>query len=252
MIDRLNDSPTSVVDDSNTAMFIMVLIGIAVVLVLVKLFVDARRRRERILALRGFAQGIGLDFSSASDWKHDRKHQRFGIFGIGSKRRAFNTISGSVDAGVCMIEVTMGDYRYETSSVFDDDSRKVTTFSYLIAKSPWDHTPSLLIRPEGFMDRMASLAGAEDINFESEVFSRMYHVSCTDRKFAYDLLDRSMIEFLIETRPPLVDLERGDLCISDDDRTWDPERFRSELDWVTGFYGRWPRHLLNRIGTEAS
>ena len=146
----------------------------------------------------------------------------------------------------------MGDYRYETSSAFNDDTRKVTTFSYLIAKSPWDHTPSLLIRPEGFMDRMAALAGAEDINFESEVFSRMYHVSCTDRKFAYDLIDRSMIEFLIETRPPLVDMEQGDLCISDDDRTWEPERFRSQLDWIIGFYGRWPRHLLNRIESETS
>ncbi len=79
----MTDGLSDMVGDSNTVVFIMVLFGIGVVLVLVKMFVDARRRRERIRALRGFAEGNGLDFTPASDWKHDLKHSRFGIFGTG-------------------------------------------------------------------------------------------------------------------------------------------------------------------------
>jgi hypothetical protein len=53
------------------------------------------------------------------------------------------------------------------------------------------------MRSESLFDRVASWVGYEDINFESDEFSRRYHVACDDRRFAYDILHARLIDYLL-------------------------------------------------------
>jgi hypothetical protein len=57
--------------------------------------------------------------------------------------------------------------------------------------------PCLAVRTENLLDRVAAWVGHDDINFESEAFSKLTHVKCADRKFAYDIFHGRLIEFLL-------------------------------------------------------
>ena len=57
-------------------------------------------------------------------------------------------------------------------------------------------------------------ANFDDIDFESDEFSRKFYVQSSDRKFAYDVLHPRMMEFLLQTTPPMIDVEGGALCLS--------------------------------------
>ena len=116
----------------------------------------------------------------------------------------------------------------------------------MIVHPPWD-TPPLLIRPEGIFDKIKSVIGFDDIDFESAEFSRKFYVKSTDKRFAYDVLHPRMMEFLLAEMPPLIDIEDGALCLSDGRRRWDPDRFRKEMAFIEGFCSQWPRHLLKEL-----
>jgi hypothetical protein len=63
--------------------------------------------------------------------------------------------------------------------------------------------PDIEIVPEGLMDKMASVIGGGDIDFESEEFNRLFAVRCADRRFASALVDPQMLDFLLSTRGEL-------------------------------------------------
>jgi len=57
--------------------------------------------------------------------------------------------------------------------------------------------PAVRMRPENVLDRMASWVGWDDIDFESDEFSRRYHVASEDRRFAYDIFHARLIDYLL-------------------------------------------------------
>ena len=66
--------------------------------------------------------------------------------------------------------------------------------------------PDLRVTRERLVDRAAQTIGLPDIELESEDFNRTYVVQCEDAKFATDLLDPQMMEFILASRG-LVDLQ---------------------------------------------
>lgn len=59
------------------------------------------------------------------------------------------------------------------------------------------HAPRLMIRHEGLFDKLGGWFGLDDIDFESDAFSRRYFVKCTNKRFAYKLIDPRMMEMLL-------------------------------------------------------
>ncbi len=59
--------------------------------------------------------------------------------------------------------------------------------------------PQLRVTRERLLDRAAQTLGLPDIELESEEFNRTYVVQCEDPKFATDLLDPQMMEFILGT-----------------------------------------------------
>ncbi len=71
----------------------------------------------------------------------------------------------------------------------------IGTILMLIVKEAF---PKLTIAPESFGLKIAEAFGvANDIKFESAEFSRKFSVRSADKKFAYDVCNQQMMEYLL-------------------------------------------------------
>ncbi|MEM8757281.1 MAG: hypothetical protein AAGF47_05820 [Planctomycetota bacterium] len=203
----------------------------------------ARDRRE---ALAGLAGELGMGFDPARDTSHDDRYANFEVFRRGQSRAAFNTIAGETEIAGGRHAVVMGDFIYRVSRE-SGKSRRTTThiFSYAIIQSPYPGVTDLLIRPESVFDKIGAAIGFEDIDFESAEFSKKFLVKSPDKRFAYDVITPNMMEMLLaEGKPPIIDLERGMLLLTDGRRRWQPEQFREHLAFADTFFGLWPDHVV--------
>lgn len=208
-----------------------------------------KANKARQEALAAFARDFGLSFDPSHDSDHDDDYSQFEIFRRGHSRVAMNTMQGTVELFARPCRVRCGDFRYKVTTSSGKNTRTTTyLFSYLIVHPPWN-TPPLLVRPEGLFDKIAGAFGFDDIDFESEEFSKRFYVKSTDKRFAYDVLHPRMMEFLLEQRPPALDIENGALCLSDGARRWDPPTFRRHAEFVKRFCELWPRHLVKELET---
>ena len=107
--------------------------------------------------------------------------------------------------------------------------------------------PDLLIRKEGLGDKLAGGLGFDDIDFESEEFSRTFWVKSQDKRFAFDVIHPLMMEFLLDGSPPQVEIT-GDVCLlTEGRRPWDPLQFQGAIRWFEAFLERWPDHLTEQL-----
>jgi len=204
----------------------------------------AKKRREEMQAL---AAELGWRFYPDKDSSHDEEYAHFEIFRRGHSRVAFNTLIGSVEIDGRQIYTKAGDFRYRVTRGSGKNRRTSTyTFSYLIFHLPFT-TPTLVIRPEGLFDKIAGAFGFDDIDFESEAFSRRFHVKSSDRRFAYDVVHPRMMEFLMNVKAPLIDVEHGRCCLSNGRARWRPEDFKGSLRFLSEFVDLWPDHLTAQL-----
>jgi hypothetical protein len=228
---------------------IIAIIGAVVGLVIVGIIVAHKREQQRQKDLAAFASSLGLSFDPMNDSDRDDQFSQFSIFSKGRRRTAWNTLSGELELGEHLVSVVMGDYRY-TVSHQSGKRRSTRTYrlSYLIIGMPYEYIPKLLVRPENFFDKVAGFIGFDDIDFESDEFSRKYHVSSSNKRFAYDLIDARMMEFLIQTRGPVLDMESGWLCVVDGKRRWKVPEFQMRIDWLAKWLAHWPDHVVRSLG----
>lgn len=146
----------------------------------------ARQRRE---AMARLAEELGFEYYPDDPWNLQDKYAMFELFGRGHSREASNVICGEVDGRA----VVAFDYRYTTGS-----GKNQSTHSYqaVVIGLPIV-AAGLRMRSESLFDRVASWVGYDDIDFESDEFSRRYHVACDDRRFAYDIFHARLIEHLL-------------------------------------------------------
>ena len=225
-----------------------------VVLVLVLLvaiggYLAWKREQERRAALESLASSLGFQFEHEDNDSHDDEYSQFEIFRRGHSRTAKYTMRGRIELFGKPCDVCAGDFRYKvTSGSGKNRSTRTYLFSYLIVQPPWP-APALLVRPEGFFDKVKGALGFDDIDFESEEFNRRFWVQSNDKRFAYDVLHPRMMEFLLAQLGSAIDLEGGAMCVSDGTSRWEPEEFRAQLDFVRRFCDLWPRHLLVDLAT---
>jgi hypothetical protein len=166
-------------------------VGIAILIVgsLVVSYVLKARRRE---AFGAFALQHGLDYSV-----HDPSgllRWPFGLFQRGEGRGIENVLSGPWKGQ----PITAFDYWYytETTDSKGNRSRSYRRFSCVMVEVAAAF-PHLEIARENVMTRLADGLGLEDIEFESPEFNRRYNVKAPNRRFAYELLDARMLDWLV-------------------------------------------------------
>lgn len=203
---------------------------------------QAAKRRE---ALRGIALSMGLDFRAAPDHDFDA-HHRHAPFQQGRRRHAYNRIFGTVEIHGETFPITMGDYEYAVRRGKREDTCR---FSFALFGLPWGGVPGLVIRGEHLGDKVLGAVGFEDIDFESEEFSRRFYVQSKHKRFAYAVVHPRMMEFLMHVAPPKVDITDGEcLVYVSDRRRWKPDEFRRYFAWTRQFFDLWPEHVRREFG----
>lgn len=191
----------------------------------------ARRRKE----LATWAASAGLSFSPRSDRGYGSRYPRFGCLHRGHTRSAYNIASGSWNGR----PLEAFDYRYVTGH---GKNRSTHTFSAIILGSGLPLKP-LQIRSENAFDKLTEFFGADDIDFESDQFSREFHVKSPDKKWAFDVLHQRTMEFLLSSPKFSIEFD-AESIICWRNRRFDLQRRESAISVVEGILDRLPEYLI--------
>ena len=212
---------------------------LAIVLVIVG-HLQAEKRRQ---AMAELARSMDLSFQATKDYGMDERFGRFDCFRKGSGRYAHNIMTGRIHDR----DVWAFDFHYETHSR-DSKGRRRTHhhyFSALIIDSGLPLQP-LLMRPEGFFDKITEFVGFDDIDFESNEFSRSFYVKSPNKKWAFDVIHQETMEFLLEA--PRFKIEfQGPYIVAYRSNRFDVKEFGDALAVVEGLLQRFPDYLLREL-----
>lgn len=219
------------------AVLIVVFIAVFIVVVIAGI-VSARKRREAMSAL---ATKLGLRFTSEKDRNLARQYEFLNKLRTGENRYAFNIFSGTYRDH----EVTLFDYHYETHSTDSKGHRQTHHhyFSFFILHLAVS-LPELVIGSEGFFSKIAQAFGYDDIDFESHEFSRKFCVRSKDKKFAYDVCNARMIEYLLANDDLTIEIENDALAISFGSRL-KPEQIEPNLKRLIEIRSLMPTYLFS-------
>lgn len=222
-----------------------VLIIVAIVVVIAAAAYAAHvQHARRVHELGALAIRLGWQFDLTSDYEHDDRYSFFSLFDHGDDRRAYNTMSGTIEIDGQRWPARAGDYEYNTTSGSGSDRKTQThRLSYIIIQTPHLGASDLFVRREGLFDRFAGFLGFDDIDFESAEFSERFLVKSSNKRFAYAVLDPRMMEFMLDSTPPTIEFRRGMCCLHDGERRLSAEEFLSVIAWSTEFFARWPKQV---------
>ena len=171
------------------AFFLFIILGVIIFVFIA--YHAHRKTEERRLALTAFAAQRGWEFDPMKNRNIRHQFLNVELFERGADRYGENVIYGAHEG----CEALMFDYHYETRS---GKNSKVRHHHYGVValRSPFLLKP-LMVRPEGLWDKVTSAFGWDDIDFESAEFSRRYHVSGPDRRWAFDVINPRTMEVLM-------------------------------------------------------
>lgn len=191
-------------------MEVLIVIGVIglVVTAIVVGIIQARKRRQAMMEL---ALRLGLNFRSGKDHALVQGYSFLNKLRQGSNRYAFNIMEGTYHSQ----RVLAFDFHYETHSHSSKGGRRTHHhyFSFFILVVPHAF-PELTIAREGILSKIAQAVGYDDIDFESAEFSRSFVVRSKDKRFAYDVCNPEMMEYLLRNRDLTIEVDGPAIAIS--------------------------------------
>ena len=213
-----------------------------VLLVIVAGVLGYYQRKARREALTALAASKGLHFDPERRHGLDEQFAAFDCLRQGSNRYAYNRLTGRWNGR----EILAFDYHYETHSTDSKGRRKTNHhhFSAVILASDVPLKP-LLIRPEGFFDRIKGFFGFDDIDFESAEFSKQFYVKAPDRRWAYDVIHARAMQFLLDSPRYTIQFDRRHVLVRHSGRL-QAEQFPSAIVVVEGLLDQLPEYVLQQ------
>ncbi|MEJ2704852.1 MAG: hypothetical protein P8Z79_20640 [Sedimentisphaerales bacterium] len=196
-------------------------------------YLSALKRREAMMAV---ATRLGLSFQYRKDRDIARRYRFLDKLRRGHNRYAYNTLSGRHQNH----EVILFDYHYQTGSGKNTHHYNISFFILHLTTI----FPELVIGSEGFLSKIAQAIGYDDIDFESHEFSRRFCVRSKDKKFAYDVCNARMIEYLLSNADLTIEIEDDALAISFD-RRLAPEHIEPNLNRLITVRSMIPDYLFS-------
>lgn len=163
----------------------------------------AARERHRLADLGQWGPVNGFSFSVQDPWNLDGRYHGLADVGRGHARYAFETLTRDTPVPAALFRYHFK--TWETRTVTRNGRTHVQRYEathwrrYLVVELgvPFPH---LFLRAEGLFDRIAGFVGFDDIDFESEEFSKRYFCKSDDRQFAYAIVHPQMMEWLLARR----------------------------------------------------
>ena len=156
----------------------------------------------RVFELQTLATKLGFDdFNSKRDEGFAMGWGFLSRLSQGENRYAFNILRGTYQDQPLFIF----DYHYQIGNGKDVEHHLCTMLMLIEKESCF---PKITIRPERsdtFLSRMDAVLDEQDVKFESVEFSKVFRVVSTDKKFAYDVCNPQMMEYLLAN--PFLDIE---------------------------------------------
>ena len=214
----------------------LIIIGFVALFIIIAVFgyISSMKRRQAMMAL---ATRLGLKFYPNKDRDMARRYRFLDKLRAGRDRYAFNILSG----GYQDHDVAAFDYHYKTGSGKDTHHHYL---SFFLLKLPASF-PELIIVREGFFSKIGQALGFDDIDFESHEFSRKFCVRSKDKKFAYDVCNARMIEYLLSNDDLSIEIEDNILAISFN-RRLSPEHIEPNLNRLIAVRSLLPDYLFSR------
>ncbi len=220
----------------------LVIVG-AVVLIGLMIWVGSELEKKRRAALREVANRLGYSFT------HERSSVDlpFKLFRRGGSRYGSNfldRVDSAAISGLADVRITLFEHHYTTTSGSGKhQSTQHHRFS-CAAVEPGIDLGQVVIRRENFGDRVAAMAGFEDIDFEDPDFSKRFHVSAKDRRDAYALLEHDMMRTLLEKAPWTFETN-GTVLLAHRDGQLEPARVELLDRLMHDVLAALPRTLVN-------
>jgi hypothetical protein len=223
----------------NAMPFIIVVVFIVVVIGAIFNAIAQRKRREGLFEL---AQRLNLNFDAGQDFGIPGRFGFLKQLDQGDNRYAANVLSGNYQQN----EILAFDYHYETHSTDSKGHQQTQThwFSFFILTLPVVF-PDLTIRRENFFTKVAEVFGYQDIKFESAEFSRAFCVRSPDRKFAYDVCNAKMMEYLLANRDLSIEIENEVIALAFNTRL-SVEQIEMNLQRLVEIRSRLPEYLFTQ------
>ncbi len=212
----------------------LVIVGFVAIfaIILVVGYISSLKRREAMAAL---AAKLGFQFIPGKDRYMPKRYRFLDKLRRGSNRYAYNVLSGRYQEH----EVLIFDYHYKTGS---GKNTHHYYFSFFILQLPASF-PELIIAPEGIFSKIAQAVGYDDIDFESHEFSRKFCVRSKNKKFAYDVCNARMIEYLLSNTDMSIEIEETALAISFNSRLA-PDKIELNLNRLITIRSLLPDYLF--------
>ena len=222
----------------NLIPFVFVAVFVLVIIAAIYSAIAQRKRREGLFEL---AVRLNLDFQVG---KNHEIPGRFGFlkqFAQGDDRYAANVLSGNYQQNrILAFDYHFATYRTDKNGTHKDDH----WFSVFVLMMPVAF-PELTIRRENLFTRVAEVFGYQDINFESAEFSKAFNVRSADKKFAYDVCNPKMIEYLLANRDLSIEIENEVIALAFSTRLA-VEQFEFNLQRLVEIRSRLPDYLFSK------
>lgn len=219
-------------------LFIGVLVAVGVIGWLV--WYVGHKRRE---AFRAFAGQHGLEYSHEDPF--GTVGLPFALFRRGEGRKVENVLWGEWRGEECRAF----DYWYYTESTDSkgNKSRTYHRFTCTLLEVDADF-PALSIGRENVFTRLADGMGFRDIQFESPDFNRRFQVKAKDKRFAYELIDASLMQWMTGLQLPVMFEVVGRWTLAFVKKRFPPEGFVPVIEVARDFRRRIPRVAWSHYG----
>jgi hypothetical protein len=166
-----------------------------------------KKRRQDLELL---ARQLKLNFFPKGDDSLGPLLANLEFFQYGDRCKVYNLISGQIKRNGKPVTVAIFDYDYTIAtrrhtdisfgegglSMSDDDNSTIFSQTVLVFYDQSIDLPGFSLRPENFMDKIANVAGYEDINFDQfPTFSKTYRLNSNQVNDIHDLFQPNLIKF---------------------------------------------------------
>jgi hypothetical protein len=164
----------------------IVLGGIVVMIIIICLIWYFNK--QRVKALKQLAESLNFTFSEKGDKSVIDTLGKYHLFSQGYSRRISNVLTGKFNT----IPVTVMEYQYTTGSGKSAHTWRQTV---LVVESDKLRLPRFVLRPENLFDKIGSMFGTKDINFETApAFSKRYLLRGDDEESVRQLFNERVTD----------------------------------------------------------
>ncbi|MHC4248416.1 MAG: hypothetical protein ACYS9X_04745 [Planctomycetota bacterium] len=182
--------------------YVIFLLVMAAIIGLIILFnwLAVRKRRDEMARL---SHRLGYKYLPTGGEKIPERLRATTLFSKPRDRKVWNLVFGRRNG----LEVSLFDYSQSASTgPGNSNETRAPGRSVVLVEVPGASFPPFLLRLEGVIDRIKAAAGFEDIDFESDEFSKRYYVTCAEKRFAYDVITAKQMKLLLSVEDMNVEM----------------------------------------------